>query len=138
MNHNYRVSGLVKSIHDVDYVVENVIVDEDNQFTRFMDTHLKGQSNDSCYSYEDGLFTGDKMSFIKKNGLLYVAVDYQTTRMLIEDEMTDLIEYTSGQLSDGIGEGFEQRPCSILPNGDPMYISPWHVDQILQLDKVIK
>lgn len=50
--------------------------------------------------------------------------------MLTNGEMDILIDYTQGQLSDGIGEGFEQTPCAVI-NGEEIYLSPWYRGQIL-------
>lgn len=41
------------------------------------------------------------------------------------------MEYTQGQWSDGIGEGFEQSPVPVGPGGGEYYISPWHRGQVL-------
>lgn len=52
---------------------------------------------------------------------LFVITEYESERLLSKDESHDLIEYTQGQWSDGIGEGFEQFPC-IEINGEEAYI----------------
>ncbi|MBT4123925.1 MAG: hypothetical protein HN981_03920 [Candidatus Pacebacteria bacterium] len=60
---------------------------------------------------------------------LYVFVIYDSTRKLTEEEENLLISYTQGQLSDGIGEGFEQ-----LEFADGIFNpSPWHLDQEIEL-----
>ncbi len=43
-------------------------------------------------------------------------------------EMMDLIEAVTGQASDGLGEGFEQRGQK-LPNGDTIYAALWNSDK---------
>lgn len=128
MKHFYRIFGTAKinsKPRDVDYVVNNIQCDEDNQFTKYMGDQ-----------FEEGLFDGDHMHFFKIAPHLMVAVDYQTTRELTKKEQDDLLRYTSGQLSDGIGEGFEQRPCGYYDHDDPIYVSPWHLKQTLVIREV--
>ncbi len=43
---------------------------------------------------------------------------------LVTDELEILPDYTQGQWSDGIGEGFEQSPCA-EENGEEIFVSPW-------------
>lgn len=73
---------------------------------------------------------GGYMSFKFISGQLYVIVEYTSDEMLTEHEMNLLINYTRGQLSDGIGEGFEQTPCTEI-DGEEIYLSPWYREQIL-------
>ena len=49
-------------------------------------------------------------------------------RELVTSELEALKRYTSGQWSDGIGEGFEQHPCKVI-RGTEIYISPWYHNQ---------
>jgi hypothetical protein len=77
----------------------------------------------------------------KSDGKLYSVTTYDSTRLLTGEELEQLGDYTSGQWSDGIGEGFEQNPCyhskeeydyyDELTN--EVYISPWHRNQILTI-----
>ena len=67
------------------------------------------------------------MRFVYEDGELFTVNEYISTRELTKEEMSELIEYTQGQWSDGIGEGFEQRP--IMISGDEVYISPWYRGQ---------
>ena len=60
--------------------------------------------------------------------LLFAETTYESSRELTEPELEALKEYTSGQWSDGIGEGFEQEP--VCRNGVEYYISAWHQDQV--------
>ena len=46
------------------------------------------------------------------------------------EEIKELAEYTQGQWSDGIGEGFEQFPCATFGDKE-VYIQPWHEEQKL-------
>lgn len=59
---------------------------------------------------------------------LYVIVEYQTNEDLNEEELQELGEYTQGQWSDGIGEGFEQESCREI-DGEEIMISPWYGGQ---------
>ena len=47
--------------------------------------------------------------FERRNGELYGCITVQTAGPLTEDEEQDLKEWITGQNSDGLGEGFEQR-----------------------------
>jgi len=89
-----------------------------------------------CFSeYMDDLrdvISGGYMEFTYEKDELYVVVSYEANRKLSEKEKKYLIDYTSGQLSDGVGEGFEQMPF----HNDGVYeyyVSPWHLGQKLTL-----
>ncbi len=71
------------------------------------------------------------MSFKFEDNKLNVIVKYTSKEFLTEEELEILKEYTSGQISDGIGEGFEQQPC-VYKNDTEYYISPWFRGQILE------
>jgi hypothetical protein len=70
------------------------------------------------------------MSFKYEDGKLYVIVSWKSKEKLDENEIQVLIRYTQGQMSDGIGEGFEQYPCT-YEGGEEIYVSPWYRGQIL-------
>ena len=67
-----------------------------------------------CFSdYMDDLrdvVSGGYMEFTYENDELMVVVCYDSNRKLTKKEKNYLISYTSNQLSDGIGEGFEETP----------------------------
>lgn len=69
--------------------------------------------------------SGGYMHFEYEDGKLWTITEYDSKRILNNQELEELQSYTQGQWSDGIGEGFEQFPC----NGDEDYISPWHRGQ---------
>jgi hypothetical protein len=75
---------------------------------------------------------GGHMSFKYDIGenKIYVLVSYTAKEKLDDWEMGILIDYTQGQMSDGIGEGFEQYPCT-YKGDEEIYISPWYPGQIL-------
>jgi len=83
-------------------------------------------------SYVDAV-TGGYMRFEYKDGKLWTITEYNSNRELTQDELHDLGEYTQGQWSDGIGEGFEQEPCMVDDNGKEVYISPWYGGQKLDI-----
>lgn len=70
---------------------------------------------------------------------LFTITTYNSDTILNSKELETLIDYTQGQWSDGIGEGFEQHPCdfSDIPyEGDngmttDIYISPWSQTQTI-------
>lgn len=79
--------------------------------------------------------SGGYMSFIHENGKLWTITEYDSNRKLTEEELATLADYTQGQWSDGIGEGFEQEPCFFEEN-EEVYISPWFFGQKLILEQI--
>lgn len=67
----------------------------------------------------------------------FAVCEYTSKRELSEQELLELGEYTQGQWSDGIGEGFEQYPCAELYNCE-IYISPWRYGQELIISQIKK
>lgn len=97
---------------------------------------LDGVSCEDCFSeYFDGDesykedVSGGYMDFRYKDGKLYTYTTYQSKRLLTKVEEAKLIDYTTGQWSDGIGEGFEQSPCYYGDDEEEVFISPWHRKQ---------
>lgn len=72
--------------------------------------------------------TGGTLTFKVEDGKLYAITVYESVRRLTNKELVELMDYTVGQWSDGIGEGFEQYPCRV-DNGVDYFISPWHTKQ---------
>lgn len=66
--------------------------------------------------------------FKYENGKLWSICTYELKIPLNQDEIDYLVDYTSGQWSDGIGEGFEQHPCRKMDDIE-LYISPWFFGQ---------
>lgn len=72
-----------------------------------------------------------------KKNILYTLTVYETSRKLTKEEEKIVIDYTQGQWSDGIGEGFEQQPFSEADanygsdfDDDTIYNpSPWYPGQ---------
>jgi len=59
--------------------------------------------------------------------ILIVKIIFQnnTSKELLNDEEVEILKnYTQGQLSDGIGEGFEQFPV-MYDNDKEIFLSPW-------------
>ncbi len=94
----------------------------------------------SFYEYiwpEDlkALFSESKSYFEydEENHRLLIVVEYLSKDLPTPQLAKDITEYTQGQFSDGIGEGFEQFP---IPYDDgfedlEFYISMWHQGQKL-------
>lgn len=120
----YIVKGLAR-IHD-DYAGEarwlNGIACQDD-FAEFLDE-----------ASEMGILSG-YMSFESKNGELYTITTYLCDRELTKAEQEFLMNYTQGQWSDGIGEGFEQDPV-YDEYGNEAYISPWFRGQDISISAV--
>ena len=125
----YRLElrGLAGRCHDGnDESVDVNLVDglnyQGETFSEYMDDGMKQ------------LVSGGHMIFQVDDDKLYVTVDYDVENKLSDDQLHDLIEYTQGQLSDGIGEGFEQTPCMEFGNGLEVHISPWFYGQVLKAE----
>lgn len=71
------------------------------------------------------------MSFIYEDGKLFTITKYLSDDHLTKAELNSLGEYTQGQWSDGIGEGFEQQEQYL--NGQEFYVSPWKRGQVLTI-----
>jgi len=94
---------------------------------------LDGVDDQSCFtdymSQEEEVISGGYLEFRydEKTNQLIAETKYDITRELTEEEIRELVDYTQGQWSDGIGEGFEQN--SVYRGNDEYYISPWHSGQ---------
>lgn len=99
-------------------------IDCQDEFTEYF-------SDDENVLTEKGVTNG-YMNFKLEDDTLYTIVKYSSREELSVEELDMLKSYTSGQLSDGIGEGFEQMPCRSTEDGD-YYISPWYGGQKLEI-----
>lgn len=75
-------------------------------------------------------------TFKVENNQIYAVCTYETTEELTDAELEILKEYTQGQWSDGIGEGFEQHCCRVL-DGDELYLSPWFSGQAITVTQIL-
>lgn len=73
-----------------------------------------------------------KMEFKFEDDKLYTITTYVSKEELTEEELEELGDYTQGQWSDGIGEGFEQYSCTTI-SGDEVFLSPWYDNQELTI-----
>lgn len=92
---------------------------------------------DSDFTFKDDVSNG-YMYFSYENGELWTYTTYNSTRELSKEELRMLEDYTTGQWSDGIGEGFEQYPCFTTDNDEEVYISPWHFGQITTITQELQ
>ena len=99
-------------------------IDCQDEFVEWMHEDFKHKLSSG---YMDFRFQEDK---------LWTYTIYSTKEILTADELTRLGEYTQGQWSDGIGEGFEQFPCSYEPDGAEVYLSPWYHGQKLEIKQI--
>jgi hypothetical protein len=67
-----------------------------------------------------------------QEGRLWCAADIRLSRPITPGEMAELTQWWSGQLSDGWGEGFEQREIKV--SGGELYIVPWSSDGSFFID----
>lgn len=73
---------------------------------------------------DEGIVTGSEVEVVILEGKWVTRVTYTTSRELTDEEQDTLLSYTSGQCSDGIGEGFEQHECGEINDG-PLFYSMW-------------
>jgi hypothetical protein len=99
--------------------------------------YFSGQygSDPNQQSLIDKKVSGGYMFFKWENELLMTYTKYDCSEMLTDEELKILGNYTQGQWSDGIGEGFEQHPCYDTPKGKEVFISPWQQGQVLHLSQ---
>ena len=90
---------------------------------------------DSDFSFKDDVESG-YMYFSFENEKLWTITQYFSNRELSNEELEILSDYTQGQWSDGIGEGFEQQPCFYDDNEEEVYISPWDINQEVEITQI--
>lgn len=117
------------------------VKDSDNyEITNFLDQFSDIKCEYNFVDYIDdyypllvnaGLSSG-YMSFNlnKTTGQLETVTTYISEKILSEEALKELIKYTQGQWSDGIGEAFEQVPVY-----KDYYISPWHFGQTVTVEQ---
>lgn len=98
-------------------------IDIQDDFVEYMDEPLKSKL-ESGYT-----------EFVYENGKLYSVCTYEVLEPLTEEEIKEVAEYTQGQWSDGIGEGFEQEPYVYIDD-EELYISPWFYEQKLTTELI--
>lgn len=98
---------------------------------------LDSQENFADY-FDDTTYSNDVtsgyMRFEKVGSKLFTVTIYESERELTQEELDHLLDYTTGQWSDGIGEGFEQEPY-YNNEDEEIYLSPWHVDQVATISQ---
>lgn len=87
---------------------------------------------DSDFTFGDDIKSG-WMDFKVEDNKLYVYTTYSSDRKLTDSELEVLEDYTQGQWSDGIGEGFEQFACAYEDDGEDIFISPWFPGQTIEI-----
>jgi hypothetical protein len=100
-------------------------IDCQDNFSEYMN------NDESC----NEAISGGYMEFELIDGVLTTVTEYDSTRKLTDDELHDVGEYTQGQWSDGIGEGFEQFECGEDKWGEEIYISAWCPGQVLKISQ---
>ena len=78
------------------------------------------------------------MWFTVEDGIIYTITEYKvkeefSNHGFTQKELKELIDYTQGQWSDGIGENFEQRPIA-KERGEEIYLSPWYQGQKVNIE----
>jgi len=123
------IFGLAGEATDGEFKVDNTICDGISYQGDDFQDYISGVLEPIAHT-----FTSSNMYFKVIEDELNVIVTYETTNKLTPIELESLLKYTSGQLSDGIGEGFEQEPC-MYQNEKPIYLSPWFRDQVLTIEQ---
>ena len=94
---------------------------DDADFTDYLSQDLAKKLKDGAYM---------KFRHDKTLRELMVSVTYIAKEKLDKTEIDELRDYTQGQWSDGIGEGYEQTPACQTAEGYSVYISAWHQGQV--------
>lgn len=101
----------------------------DASLLRKLDGHeYRDDDEDDCFGFwlideSDGSpiknagISGGYLSFAfdENSGDLIASVEYRLDRALTALEIDELVRYTTGQCSDGIGENFMQMGCEMFP-----------------------
>lgn len=112
------------------YEIDNsLLVDYEYDIREAIQKEQHRDLNDMAHYYwgNDGVkakLTSAVWDVEQKNGELFGSIHVRFKEPLTENESVALKEWISGQNSDGLGEGFEQRPVE-TEDGD-LYISYWH------------
>ena len=123
---------IIKALAGDSYVGEEDIIDRSkldgidcqDEFVEYIHTDFKHK------------LSSGYMDFRFQDGKLWTYTVYSTKEVLTEDELKELGDYTQGQWSDGIGEVFEQFPCSCESDGAEVYLSPWYHGQKLEIKQI--
>lgn len=122
---------IIKAIAGTAYVGDDKLVDRSkldgidcqDGFVEYMHEPFKNK------------LSGGYMDFRFEDGELWTYTTYSTKEELTDLELIDLVDYTQGQWSDGIGEGFEQFPCTYIDDED-VYLSAWFPGQKAEVVQV--
>jgi len=122
------ITGDAKAFIDIDEDMVDLVgpnldqlngIDSQNDFADCFDGKFKDEISNGY------------MTFQVEDHTLMTITSYDSKRELTDEELEVLVNHTTGQWSDGIGEGFEQEPCFQIGGAD-VYISPWHEDQVVK------
>ncbi len=102
---------------------------EDKILEALQKEHMPEEGDKGLAHYLNDESLAAKVSYIwptveNWRGELWGVMEIKATGELNQQEMKELTEWCLGQLSDGLGEGFEQRPVR-TGQGD-LYVSFWH------------
>ena len=136
MSYKIIVKGIAKTDH---YDLSELDgIDCQEEFTEYFQGKYKDRENEQ--SLINKKVNNGYMHFSFENTNLWTITEYHCNEKLTNDELEILSEYTQGQWSDGIGEGFEQEPCLITEDEDgeelEVYISPWSYGQKIIIEQI--
>jgi hypothetical protein len=124
MNYNIIIKGESRTDH---FTLSDLHgIDCGDNFAEYFNNHFTFKDN-----IKDGYMSFEYDSDQDK---LFTITSYTSNKELTKDELEVLKNYTTGQWSDGIGEGFEQEPCFYGNSGEEdVYISPWFMGQEVEV-----
>lgn len=115
-----------------------MILDDDEVVNPFILAEVDGEEiEDDFVEYADELQCYPKLidgytTFKVIDDNLYAICTYKLAEPLTKEDIEELIDYTQGQWSDGIGESFEQEPVMYIGDKE-VYLSPWISKQQIEV-----
>ena len=127
MEHTYIITGTVEinvetsAEEDFDYRVADLVEEVDIDLAEYLGPDL----GEVVLSISPGFVLDSADDLV-------IRTIARTTAVLTRDQKDELLDFLSGQYSDGWGEGYEQHDRRIRG----VFVSPWHEGQELSINRI--